>query len=213
MFTGIIEEVGIIQGFTSRSKGADIIVKCEKVLAYTAIGDSISINGCCQTVVLMDKDTFTVNVSEETLNVTTFSTLKRGDYVNLERALTLSSRLGGHIVQGHVDGTGKLIKVEKYSDFYNMYFEAAPEEIKYIVYKGSVAVNGVSLTVADVSDNVFKTAIIPHTFENTALKYLKSGEMVNIETDIVGRYIEKFLYVNNNSSTIDEKFLTENGFI
>lgn len=213
MFTGIIEEVGIVKGFVKHSNGADITVECKKVLDGTSIGDSIAINGCCQTVVNLNDTVFTANVSRETLNITNFLSLKIGDFVNLERALTPSSRLGGHIVQGHVDGRAKFIKSEKFNDFYNMYFEVAERDAKYIVYKGSVAVDGVSLTVAEINANVFKAAVIPHTFENTAFKYIKQGDFVNIETDILGRYIEKFLYVNNNSSNIDEKFLMENGFI
>lgn len=213
MFTGIIEEVGIVKGFVKHSNGADITVECKKVLDGTSIGDSIAINGCCQTVVNLNDTVFTANVSRETLNITNFLSLKIGDFVNLERALTPSSRLGGHIVQGHVDGHAKFIKSEKFNDFYNMYFEVAERDAKYIVYKGSIAVDGVSLTVAEINANVFKAAVIPHTFENTAFKYIKQGDFVNIETDILGRYIEKFLYVNNNSSNIDEKFLMENGFI
>lgn len=213
MFTGIIEEVGIVKGFVKHSNGADITVECKKVLDGTSIGDSIAINGCCQTVVNLNDTVFTANVSRETLNITNFLSLKIGDFVNLERALTPSSRLGGHIVQGHVDGCAKFIKSEKFNDFYNMYFEVSERDAKYIVYKGSIAVDGVSLTVAEINANVFKAAVIPHTFENTAFKYIKQGDFVNIETDILGRYIEKFLYVNNNSSNIDEKFLMENGFI
>lgn len=214
MFTGIVEEIGIIKSFNRHSHGADIVVECKKVLKDTVIGDSINVNGCCQTVVFMSSDSFTSNVSNETLQVTNFSALKVGDYVNLERAMTPQSRMGGHIVQGHVDGIGRVVKSEKNNEFCNLYFEVSPEEAKYIVYKGSISVNGVSLTVAEVKDNVFKTAVIPHTMENTALKFLKVGQNVNIETDILGRYIEKFLSVNNNSSkNIDEKFLIENGFI
>lgn len=214
MFTGIVEELGIIKSFNRRSNGADIVVECKKVLKDTVIGDSINVNGCCQTLVFKTPDSFTVNVSEETLKVTNFSEMKAGNYVNLERALTLQSRLGGHIVQGHVDGVGRLVNSEKADDFYNLCFEVSDDLSKYIVYKGSIAVNGVSLTVAEVCENIFKTAVIPHTIENTVLKFLKTGDNVNIETDIIGRYVEKFLSVNNNNSkNIDEKFLMENGFL
>lgn len=214
MFTGIVEEIGIIKGFTKHSNGAEIVVGCEKVLKDTVVGDSICVNGCCQTVAVIDKNGFTANLSDETLSITNFSSLKPGSCVNLERALTLESRLGGHIVQGHVDGTARLLRSEKNQEFCNLYFKTEPSESKYIVRKGSVAVNGVSLTAARVEGDIFTTAVIPYTMENTTLGLLKDGDIVNIETDILGRYVEKFLSVNdNNGKTIDEKFLLENGFL
>lgn len=198
MFTGIIEEVGKIKNFG----GSNLTVECEKVLDGTKIGDSIAINGCCQTVVSMNSDSFTVNISDETFNITNFRYMKTGDLVNLERTLTPTTRMGGHIVQGHIDGVAKYLG--------NFRFEV--EDSKYIVYKGSITINGVSLTVASLEDNIFSVAVIPHTLENTNLKILKIGDIVNIETDILGRYVEKFLSTNNNSK-IDEKFLVENGFM
>ena len=213
MFTGIVEEIGIVKGFTKKTHGADIIVECQKVLKDTVIGDSISINGCCQTVVALDDCTFTANVSDETLKISTLGNFKSGDRVNLERALTPTSRKGGHIVQGQVDCMGKFLRFEKLADFYNLTFEIPHEESKYVVYKGSITVNGVSLTVADIRDNIFTIAVIPHTYQNTTLNTLKSGDYVNIETDILGRYVEKFLSVNNNGSRLNEDFLKENGFI
>lgn len=215
MFTGIIEELGFVKNFIKKSTGADIIVQCSTVLENTKIGDSIAINGCCQTVVNLTGDTFTANVSEETLKVSNFNTLKSGDRVNLERALTPSSRMGGHIVQGHVDCTGEFIQKEQLENFYNLYFKIPERESRYIVKKGSVAINGISLTVADIQENIFHVAVIPHTFENTNLKYLRLNSAVNIETDILGKYVEKLLSVsdNNSESKIDETFLKENGFM
>lgn len=215
MFTGIIEETGIVKSFIKNSNGADITIQCEKVLQDTKIGDSIAINGCCQTVVALGNDFFRANVSDETLNVTNFNLLKSGTPVNLERALTPTSRMGGHIVQGHVDCTGKFIKKEQLNDFYNLYFEIPTEQCKYVVKKGSIAINGISLTVADISGNIFHIAVIPHTFAQTTLSTLKIGDSVNIETDILGKYIEKLLSVSDNSakSNIDENFLKENGFM
>ena len=213
MFTGIVEEIGIVKGFTKKTHGADIIVECQKVLKDTVTGDSISINGCCQTVVALGDCTFTANVSDETLKISTLGNFKSGDKVNLERALTPTSRVGGHIVQGHVDCRGKFLRFEKLSDFYNLTFEIPHAESKYVVYKGSIAINGVSLTVADIRDNIFTIAVIPHTYQNTTLNILKAGDFVNIETDILGRYVEKFLSVNNNGSRLNEDFLKENGFI
>ena len=197
MITGIVEETGFIKSFD----GKRLVVECSRVLEGTKIGDSIAIDGCCQTVTAMNSNSFSADVSSETLRIT--KGFKTGECVNLERALTPQTRMGGHIVQGHVDGTAKYLG--------NMTF-AVPEELdKYIVYKGSITVNGVSLTVSKNQNNTFAVAIIPHTLENTNLKYLKTGDLVNIETDILGRYVEKFLSRQNNNIT--EDFLKENGFM
>lgn len=214
MFTGIVEEIGIVKSFSKNQKDALIVVECDKVLDGTKIGDSIAINGVCQTVIANSSNNFSVQVSSETLGVTTFSNLKIGDKVNLERALTLNSRLGGHIVTGHVDGLAKVKNIQKQSEFYNVKFEVDKSLGKYIAKKGSVCVNGISLTIAEVISNEFSIAIIPHTFENTNLNNLKIGEFVNIEGDILAKYIEKFLSTDNNSSNkvLDESFLKENGF-
>ena len=197
MFTGIVEETGFIKSFD----GHKLIVECSKVLENTQIGDSIAIDGCCQTVVAMNVNSFSADVSSETLKIT--KGFKTGECVNLERALLPQTRMGGHIVQGHIDGTGKYLG--------DMTFEVPKELDKYIVYKGSITVNGVSLTVSKNQNNTFSVAIIPHTLENTNLKYLKIGDLVNIETDILGRYVEKFLSTKNNNIT--EDFLKENGFM
>ncbi len=213
MFTGIVEETGIVKGFTNDK----IIIGCSVVLENTKIGDSIAIDGCCQTVVELGRDFFTARVSGETLKVTTFNNLKTGSVVNLERAVTPSTRLGGHIVSGHIDCIGKLVKKTSTGEFYELEFEIPQEFSKYIVHKGSVAINGISLTVAEVKANVFKVAIIPHTYENTSLKELAVNGIVNIETDIIGKYVEKLLCASDNKSTrktnITQNFLTENGFI
>lgn len=203
MFTGIIEEIGVIKGFTKNSNGAVITVGCSNVLEGTKIGDSIAINGCCQTVVSMTSNSFSADVSHETLKISTLGNFKTGDNVNLERAVTPSTRMGGHIVQGHVDCKAKYLG--------EMTFEIPEKEAKYVVYKGSITINGVSLTVADIKRNVFSIAVIPHTLINTNLKDLKCGDYVNIETDILGRYVEKFLSTQNNNITTD--FLQENGFL
>lgn len=197
MFTGIVEEIGIIKSFD----GKRLVVDCSKVLENTKLGDSIAIDGCCQTVVSMNSNTFSADVSTETLKITKGFTT--GAKVNLERALTPSTRLGGHFVQGHVDGTAKYLG--------NMTFEISQELDKYVIYKGSITVNGVSLTVSKNQNKTFSVAVIPHTLENTNFKNLKVGDIVNIETDILGRYVEKFLYSQNNNIT--ENFLKENGFI
>lgn len=213
MFTGIIEEIGIVSEF-SKSESALIAVRCAKILEGVKIGDSIAINGVCQTVVKLDKNTFWAQVSAETLSKTSFSKIKSGDSVNLERAMMLNSRLGGHIVTGHVDGLAKVKNIQKLSDFYNLEFEIEKELSKYIAKKGSVALDGVSLTIADIFLNGFKVAVIPHSFENTTLKNIKTGDFVNLEVDILAKYVEKFLSTGDNGSkkSVDENFLKENGF-
>ncbi|MBR1908140.1 riboflavin synthase [bacterium] len=212
MFTGIIEEVGIVSKFGRLSHGADLRISCSKVLEDVKLGDSISVNGVCQTVVDFDNTSFGVKVSDETLNVSNLSHLKTGNAVNLERALKLSDRLSGHIVSGHVETVVKYIQKEQLGEFYNMYFEIPQNYLKYMVKKGSVTINGISLTIADIKENNFSCAVIPHTFENTNLKELKNGDIVNIETDILAKYAENFI-VSNEKREITKSFLEENGFL
>lgn len=213
MFTGIVEEIGIVKSLEFKANGAKIVIGCQKVVEDVKIGDSIAIDGVCQTVIAFNSSEFSAEISDETLKVTTLGNLKSGNTVNLERALTLSSRLGGHIVSGHVDCMGKFINIEQLSDFYNLQFEIPEEQEKYVVYKGSITINGVSLTVANIVDNIVSVAIIPHTYNNTSLKDLKLGQDVNIETDILGKYVEKFLSAKDNKKGISMNFLQENGFV
>lgn len=213
MFTGIVEEIGIVKSLEFKATGAKIVIGCQKVIEDVKIGDSIAIDGVCQTVIAFNSSEFSAEISDETLKVTTLGNLKSGNTVNLERALTLSSRLGGHIVSGHVDCMGKFINIEKLSDFYNLQFEIPEGQEKYVVYKGSITINGVSLTVANIVDNIVSVAIIPHTYNNTSLKDLKLGQDVNIETDILGKYVEKFLSAKDNKKGISMNFLQENGFV
>lgn len=198
MFTGLIEEIGLIKSFD----GTHLTVECAKILEDIKLGDSIAVNGCCQTVINFDKTSFSTDLSSETLGLV--KEFKKDDYVNLERALLPTTRLGGHIVQGHIDGKAKYLG--------NSRFEVSDDLSGYIVYKGSIALDGVSLTVAKSDRNIFEVALIPHTLQNTTLKYLKAGDFVNVETDIIGRYVEKFLSTHNNESKITEDFLRENGF-
>lgn len=222
MFTGIIEEIGVIKEFSKSGNSALVVVECEKVLEGTNIGDSIAIDGVCQTVTKLSLKSFSAQVSGETLSVTTFSKFKKGIKVNLERALTLNGRLGGHIVTGHIDGLGKIKSIQKTqasgNDFYNIKIEVGVGQgglTRYIAKKGSITVNGISLTVANIVSNEVSLAIIPHTFENTSLNNLKCNDFVNIEVDILAKYVEKILSTDNNTNgntTLDEKFLKENGF-
>lgn len=215
MFTGIVEEIGIVRNITRGANGASLVVECGTILEDIKIGDSICINGVCETVVSFDSKSFTVQISDETLSVTNFSKIGNGNFVNLERALMLNSRLGGHILSGHVDGQAQIVSIKKLTDFYNISFKLSNEVLKYVVYKGSIAINGISLTVADIKNDICSIAVIPHTFNNTNLKNLNIGDYVNIETDILARYVEKMLSAddNDNSSMLSMSFLQENGFV
>ena len=213
MFTGLIESVSKIIDYKKTSNGA--LIKINVVFANEVkIGDSISVNGVCLTVIDIKGDILSFEISNETLEVVNFN-YAAGDIVNLERAMNVSSRYNGHIVSGHIDGVAKIKNITKDGFSYNFEFLADNDIIKYIVRKGSVAVNGVSLTVAKAEGNVFFIEVIPHTIENTNLKFLKIGDIVNIETDILAKYIEKFFYLNKNDN-IDRKItmemLKDNGF-
>lgn len=208
MFTGIIEEVGVISTITQST----ITIRASKVLEDTKLGDSIAVNGVCLTVTDLKQNTFTANISKETLNITTLSELKTGDNVNLERALTLNSRLGGHIVTGHIDTITKIHSITPENEFYNLKINLPTGFEKYVVKKGSITINGISLTIADIQNNIISVAIIPHTYNNTILKGLNANDNVNIEFDILAKYVEKNLSTTNNSNiTVD--FLQRNGFV
>ena len=184
---------------------------CEKILDDLKIGDSVAVNGTCLTVTSIKNKTVCFDVAKETLNLTNLSSLKAGDNVNLERAMPANGRFGGHIVSGHIDGMGKFIQKNFDGMSYIMSFEAPREIVKYIIKKGSICINGISSTIAKIEGNVFNISIIPHTFENTNLKDLKTGNYVNLEADMIAKYIEKFTSSTDNS-TITESFLMENGF-
>ncbi len=205
MFTGIVEELGKIQKITSDK----ITIECKTILEDTKHGDSIEVNGVCLTVFNLAQNSFTADISSETFKITTFNTIKTGDYVNLERAMPANGRFGGHIVSGHIDGRGKFLLANHNCE---LEFELPFDISKYVIKKGSIAINGISLTIADVNNNIIRLAIIPHTFENTNLKYLKPGDFVNIEVDMLAKYVEKFLSTGDNSSGISLEFLKENGF-
>ncbi len=217
MFTGLIEEVGIIKSINSSSSGSVLTISCKKILEDVSLGDSICVNGVCQSVIEYGDDYFKTELSNETINVTTFLNIKPMNKVNLERALTLNKRLDGHIVSGHVDCKAKFVELKDDGFSKILTFEIDKNFEKYIVYKGSIALNGISLTLSNVNKNLFSVAVIPITIQNTSLTDLKIGDMVNVETDIIGKYVEKFLLLNNNTtnitSKIDEKLLKENGFI
>ncbi|MCX7885225.1 MAG: riboflavin synthase [Caloramator sp.] len=212
MFTGIVEEIGKINKIIKGEKSAKIIINADKVLEDVKFGDSIAVNGVCLTVVDYSSGNFTADVMTETFLKTNLRNLKANDCVNLERALKLSDRLGGHIVSGHVDGIGTIKSLQR--DEIAVWFEIkAPIEIlKYIVYKGSVTIDGISLTVAYADDYTFKVSIIPHTFEKTILFYKRIGDEVNIECDILSKYVEKMLKFDSKKG-INMNFLRDNGFL
>ena len=208
MFTGIIEELGKIR----ETKSNKITIECVTIAEDAKLGDSIAVNGVCLTIVEILKQGFIADISPETLKVSTLKELKSGDLVNLERAMKADGRFGGHIVSGHVDGTAKFISAEKNNDFIDMKIKLENKEAHYIVKKGSITINGISLTVAEIKENIISLAIIPHTYENTNLKTLKYNDNVNIEVDIIAKYIEKFLSTSNNKSRISLEYLQEHGF-
>ncbi len=193
MFTGIIEELGSVRSIEERGDNARIVISAQIVTEGTNHGDSISVNGVCLTALDIETDSFAADVSKETLQRSTLGSLKPGAAVNLERAVTPATRLGGHIVQGHVDVRGQFVSVENHGESWTVRI-AYPKEIgRYLVFKGSVAVEGISLTIAALTDEHFEIAIIPKTWEVTNLSHLKPGDAVNIEVDIIGKYIEKLV--------------------
>ncbi len=199
MFTGLIEEIGIIKSIGNLGGGRKITVSASKIMDDLKIDDSVSINGACQTVIKVNSKEFEVIAVEETLRKTTLGSLKSGDEVNLERAMKVSDRLGGHIVQGHVDTVGKVLSIKKENTGILYRFSFPSDFAKYLVNTGSICINGISLTTAKVESNSFDVALIPHTISVTTFKNLKQGSEVNLEFDILGKYIEKMLNHNKNS--------------
>lgn len=216
MFTGIVEEVGTIQSIKRGRKSSVLKIKGQKVLQGTRIGDSISTNGICLTVTKVGNDFFEADVMSESLNRTNIGELVPGSYVNLERALSLATRLGGHIVSGHIDGTGKIRNLKRDDNAVWITIETAPELLRYIIEKGSIAIDGVSLTVVTVNDQFFKVSIIPHTGEETILLQKKMGDTVNLECDMIGKYVEKLLGLDSKEDVqegqVTVELLRENGF-
>jgi riboflavin synthase len=194
VFTGIVEVLGSVQRVTPNNTGARLEIAATKVLEDIQVGDSISLNGCCLTVVSIGVEGYAVDVVEESLRVTTLGSLQKGERVNLERSVRLADRLGGHLVQGHVDGLATLSQREPQSDGSQLLRFAAPAEVlRYVVYKGSIAVDGVSLTVAGLHEGSFSIAVIPHTQAVTTLGFRQVGDQVNVETDVIARYVERLL--------------------
>lgn len=201
MFTGIVEELGIIRKISISGHSGSITIEASKVLEGTRIGDSIAVNGICLTVTSMASDSFTADIMAETVRRSSLKGAVSGDKVNLERAMAADGRFGGHIVSGHVDGTGTIINMHREENAVWVTISAEPSIMKFIVEKGSVCLDGISLTVAKVGATDFSVSIIPHTGEETTLLRKKVGSPINIENDVVGKYVERLLNFKNNEST------------
>lgn len=214
MFTGIIEELGKIAALEKHASGAKIRISAKIVTLNTSEGDSVAVNGVCLTALNIAPDSFTADVSGETLDRSTLGGLQIGSRVNLERAVTPSTRLGGHIVQGHVDGRGKFLEAVQAGDFWTVRV-AYPKEVgQYLVYKGSVSVEGISLTVAKLADDHFEIAVIPKTWELTNLSRLVKGAQVNLEVDIIAKYVERImLYGQETPAGLTREKLAKMGFV
>ena len=193
MFTGIIQEVGRIEAIERGAQSARFTVRGGHILDGIKLGDSISVNGACLTVVQSDPGTVAFDAVYETLQKTALGSLAIGDEINLEPSLSASGRFDGHIVQGHVDGVGTIASIREVDNSYYIYITASAQMLRYIVRKGSIAIDGISLTVVDADDKTFSVAIIPHTWDHTNLHLRRAGDQVNLETDIVGKYIEKLV--------------------
>ena len=216
MFTGIIEELGTIRGVSLTKNGGELQIAATTVLGGTKLGDSIAVNGTCLTVTKLEKDGFTAFVMAESLRRTNLGNLKRGSVVHLERAMAADGRFGGHMVTGHIDGQGTVLSQKPEGQAVVLTIGADPGILSGIVEKGSIAIDGTSLTVMDVGKDSFRVGIIPHTGGHTAILDRPKGYTCNLETDVIGKYIQKFLAKNTEStpkkSTLTMDFLRENGF-
>lgn len=215
MFTGLVEELGKVKSIVRGSKSVQLTIAASTVLSDVKIGDSIAVNGTCLTVVSHTTASFTADVMPETVNRTVLAALKIGDTVNLERTLRVGDRLGGHIVSGHIDGTGVIRSKLRNDNAIIIAIDADPDIMRYIIPKGSIAIDGISLTVVECTTTWFSVSLIPHTAAMTTLGIKKPGEIVNLENDIFGKYIERFLNYpqKETKTTVTTDFLLQNGFL
>lgn len=211
MFTGIVEEMGTVKALRRDGGAARLTISASTVLGGTVLGDSICVNGVCLTVVENSATDFSADVAQETLTVTNLGDLRVGQKVNLERALQLSARIGGHLVTGHVDAIGRIREKRPEGNSWRVFIAAPETALRYIIKKGSVAIDGISLTIADVDKTGFAVAMIPHTAKLTTLGYKNSGDSVNLETDIIGKYIERLLS-GRIESGVNMELLRKSGF-
>jgi riboflavin synthase len=218
MFTGIVEEIGSISNIQKTGESYVLTIEAKKVLEDVRLGDSIAVNGVCLTVTSFSGSRFKVDVMPETVKSSSLRTLKRGSHINLERAMAAGGRFGGHFVSGHIDGTGVIKSKRPFENA--VYYEIEPDKewLTYIILKGSVCVDGTSLTVFGVTENSFTISLIPHTMSETILGEKDSGDVVNLECDMIGKYVGHFLNgkgnepINKGSGNLTSKFLEENGF-
>ncbi len=213
MFTGIIEEIGTVCRLENTPASCRLHIDAKTVLQGTRIGDSIAVNGVCLTVTDLSQSSFAADVMPETLRRSSLGTLRRGSHVNLERAMAADGRFGGHIVAGHIDGTGKIVSRKPEGNAVVVTISAVPEILRYIIEKGSIAIDGISLTVTKVTGTDFSVSLIPHTAKETTLLSKRGGELVNLENDLVGKYVEKLMTApKGNDGGITRDFLYQNGF-
>ena len=214
MFTGLVEELGTVKKLELNKDSARLTVEAEKVINDAQLGDSIAVNGVCLTVTDMHQGSFSVDIMHETLSKTNLHELKHLSKVNLERALQLSTRLGGHMVSGHVDGIGTIAAISQVGIANVFKISTLADVTNYLIPKGSVAIDGISLTVVDVGENYFTVSLIPHTFKHTTLGFKKIGATVNLETDIIGKYVARFMNIGKDTKDRDISldFLAEHGF-
>lgn len=215
MFTGIVEEVGAVERIEKGRHSAVLAISARRILEDLKIGDSVAVNGVCLTVTSLGAQGFTADVMHETLNRSSLAQLKSGSHVNLERAMPADGRFGGHIVAGHVDGMGRIIRIERDDTAIWYTIQADPAILRYIVEKGSIAIDGVSLTVAKVAADSFAISAIPHTVQNTILSERRKGDLVNLENDMIGKYVEKLLNpapAQRQESRLTRDFLSACGY-
>lgn len=210
MFTGLIEEIGYVENVVFGAKSCKLKLRCKCIFDDLKIGDSVAVNGTCLTVCSIENPCFTVDIMAETMRNTNIGGLKHGSAVNIERAMMLNGRFGGHIVSGHIDGTGTILNMTRDDNAVVIAIGANADIMRYIVHKGSVTLDGISLTVSKAKNTSFEVSIIPHTGEATTLLERKPGYKINIECDIIGKYVEKL--TSNKSSGITLEYLKENGF-
>ena len=205
MFTGIVEEKGVVQKIAKGVHCASLVIAAGKIMEDLHVGDSIAVNGVCLTVTEFAKQTFQADVMPETMNRSSLGMLRTGSHVNLERAMPANGRFGGHIVSGHIDGTGVIAEVKREENAVWYTISAGENIMRYIIEKGSVAIDGISLTVAKVTQTTFSVSTIPHTRSATTLGERRPGDLVNLENDIVGKYVEKFICEKNTHGAIVDK--------
>lgn len=213
MFTGIIEEIGTVKAIQKKKQSAELILYANLVLQGLKLGDSIAVNGICLTVTHFTSEYFSVDVMPETLSRTSLSTLKCGSHVNLERAMEAGDRFGGHMVTGHIDGVGTITSIQKEGIATWYTIKTSPAIMKYIIEKGSIAIDGISLTVAKFTEDTFSVSVIPHTLKHTILPSKSANDLVNLENDCLGKYVEKLLHTEQKeTATMTRAFLAKYGY-